>query len=387
MRQLNQHMFCSLGCRPVVNACGVYTDLGGSILSPRVWQAMQEANECFVSMPELLDQTGRIVARLMDAEAGRITMSASAAITLATAACIAGSDGDKMDRLPDSEGMKNQVLIQKRHRYKYDRMVRSAGAHLLEVGDADGTTAEQLTAAIDDKTAAICFPAHLNAIAGSVPLRDTCTISRARDVPVIVDAAYLNYPVDLMPSFGKQGADLVIFSAKYFSGPNAGGIMYGRSDLLDAVALADFVRHESGAFLKFGRAFKQDRQTVVGTLEALREWLEMDHEQRFADYRRKVERIAFYLEGIPGITATPMHLTMAEDLMPEPVNCLLVEIDPGAQPRSDTLSERLAGGNPSILTHLRGNSLILDVECASDSDAELMGQRLRGELRIPVFVH
>ena len=130
-----------------------------------------------------------------------------------------------------------------------------------------------------------------------------------------------------MPSFGKQGADFVIFSAKYFSGPNAGGIMYGRSDLLEAVALADFVRHESGAYLKFGRAFKQDRQTVVGVLEALREWLEMDHEQRFADYRRKVDLMASILEGIPGIKSTPMHLTMAEDLVPEPVNCLLVEID------------------------------------------------------------
>jgi D-glucosaminate-6-phosphate ammonia-lyase len=384
MRPLSEHMFCSLGCRPVVNACGVYTDLGGSILSPRVWQAMQEANECFVSMPELLDQTGRIVAGLMEAEAARITMSASAAITLATAACMAGSDGDKMDRLPDSEGMKNRVLIQKRHRYKYDRMVRSAGGHLVEVGDSEGTTAEQLADALDDQTAAICFPAHLNAIAGSVSLSETCTMAHARGVPVIVDAAYLNFPVALMPSFGRQGADVVIFSAKYFSGPNAGGIMYGRSDLLEAVALADFVRHESGAFLKFGRAFKQDRQTVVGVLEALREWLEMDHEQRFADYRRRVERMASILEGIPGVKSTPMHLTMAEDLVPEPVNCLLVEIDASVQPSSDTLSKTLADGNPSILTHLRGDSLILDVECASDSDAELIGRRLRGELRMPV---
>lgn len=386
MSEPTDHLFCSLGCRPVINACGVYTDLGGSILSPRVWHAMQEANEWFVSMPELLDQTGQIVAGLMEAPAARITMSASSAITLATAACMAGSDGDKMDRLPDASGMKSRVLIQKRHRYKYDRMVRSAGAQLHEVGDEEGTTTDQLTSAIDEETAAICFPAHLNGTAGSMSLRDTCTAAHARDVPVIVDAAYLNYPVDLMPSFGKQGADVVIFSAKYFSGPNAGGIMYGRSDLLDAVALADFVRHESGAYLKFGRAFKQDRQTLVGTLVALREWLEMDHEERFAGYRRKVNHMASCLEGIPGVTTTPMHLTMAEDLVPEPVNCLLVEIDPSLQPSSEAVSERLASGTPSILTHLRGNSLILDVECASDRDADFIGRRLREELRIPAIV-
>jgi uncharacterized pyridoxal phosphate-dependent enzyme len=375
-----EEIFSSLGCRPVINACGVYTDLGGSRLSPQAWRAMTQANEFFVSVPELLDKTGRIVAGLMDAEAGRITMGASAAITLATAASIAGPDGQKLDRLPSTEGMKNCVLIQKRHRYKYDRMVRLAGAKLIEVGDEDGTEPNQLSLAVADNVAAIIFPAHLDGIEGTVPLSDVAEIAHAASIPVIVDAAYLNYPTSLMSSFGKRGADVVIFSAKYFGGPNAGGFMYGRSSLIEAVAVADFVRHESGPFVKFGRTFKQDRQTIVGTLMALREWLEMDHQERFAQYRSRVKTIASYLEGMPGVQTEPMQFTMQENLEPEPVNCLDVRIDPRVRPSAAAVSEGLSDGHPSIAVQLREDAVIVDVECVSDTESHFIGQRLRDEL-------
>jgi L-seryl-tRNA(Ser) seleniumtransferase len=375
-----EEIFCSLGCRPVINACGVYTDLGGSRLSPQVWRAMTQANEFFVSVPELLDKTGQIVADSMEAEAARITMGASAAITLATAASIAGTDGQKMDRLPNTEGMKDRVLIQKRHRYKYDRMVRLAGARLVEVGDEDGTEPNQLSLAITDNVAAIIFPAHLDEMEGTVPLPTVAEIAHAAGIPVIVDAAYMNYPTSLMSSFGKRGADVVIFSAKYFSGPNAGGFMYGQSRLIEAVGVADFVRHESGPFLKFGRTFKQDRQTIVGTLMALREWLEMDHQERFAQYGRRVETIASYLEEMPGVQTEPMQLTMQENLEPEPVNCLDVRIDPQVRPSAAAVSKGLFDGNPSIAVHLREDAVIVDVECVSEAESHFIGQKLRDQL-------
>lgn len=378
--QIKEQIFCSLGCRPVINACGIYTDLGGSRLSPRVWQAMKQANEFFVSVPELLDKTGQIIAELMDAEAGRITMGASAAITLATAASIAGSDGQKLDRLPNTEGMKGCVLIQKRHRYKYDRMVRLAGARLVEVGDESGTQADQLSLAVANNVAAIIFPAHLEGIEGTVPLSDVAVIAHSAGIPVIVDAAYMNYPVSLMSSFGKHGADVVIFSAKYFGGPNAGGFMYGQSSLIGGVAVADFVRHESGPIVKFGRAFKQDRQTIVGTLMALREWLEMDHGRRFAEYGKRVVTIASYLEGMPGVQTEPMHLTMQENLEPEPVNCLTVRIDPEVRPPAAAVLNALADGNPSIAVHLREDAVIVDVECVSEAESHFIGQTLRDQL-------
>src|SRR5215472_8470537 len=85
--------FTKFQVRPVINACGIYTDLGGTVFSPRAWQHMQEINTSFVRMTELLDRSGEIIASLVGTEAARITGGASAAITLGTAACIAGNDG------------------------------------------------------------------------------------------------------------------------------------------------------------------------------------------------------------------------------------------------------------------------------------------------------
>ena len=127
-------IFAHLGVTPVINACGIYTDLGGSRLSPRVWAAMEEMNRSFVRMPELLDRSGERIAALLGAEAARVTPGAAAAIMLGTAACMAGTDGTKSQRLPDTTGMPNEVLIQRRHRYKYDRQVPMTGARLIEVG-------------------------------------------------------------------------------------------------------------------------------------------------------------------------------------------------------------------------------------------------------------
>jgi D-glucosaminate-6-phosphate ammonia-lyase len=141
-------IYDALGSKPVVNARGVYTDLGGSVLSPRVMAAVEDANRSFVDMVDLLDKTGRTIARLVGSEAARVTPGASAAIALGIAACMTGTDGQKMERLPNTDGMKNEVLIQQRHRYKYDRMVRMTGATPVAVGDDNGTTARQLEQAL-----------------------------------------------------------------------------------------------------------------------------------------------------------------------------------------------------------------------------------------------
>jgi hypothetical protein len=162
--------FQRFGVRPVINACGIYTDLGGTVFSPRVWQAMQEINTHFVRMVDLLDRSGEILAKLVGAQAARVVPGASAAITLGTAACIAGKDGHAWEQLPDTTGLKNEVLIQKAHRYKYDRMVRIAGGRLIEVGTTLSTTAADLEKACTPRTAMIMFPAHLDGRTGTLPL-------------------------------------------------------------------------------------------------------------------------------------------------------------------------------------------------------------------------
>ena len=123
--QRESDIFFRLGTRPIINACGIYTDLGGSRLSPTVWAAMAESNLRFVRMVDLLETSGRILARHLGAEAGLVTPGAAASIVLMVAAAMTGADGAASERLPDPAGLRNEVVLQRNQRYKYDRQIAS----------------------------------------------------------------------------------------------------------------------------------------------------------------------------------------------------------------------------------------------------------------------
>jgi L-seryl-tRNA(Ser) seleniumtransferase len=370
-------IFAHLGVPPVINASGIYTDLGGSRLSPRIWAALGEVNDAFIDMVELLDRSGERIAELIGVEAARVTPGASAAIALGIGACLTGLDRARMERLPETAGMPNEVILQRGHRYKYDRCVLLPGARLVEVGAAQGTAAAEIGRAIGPGTAALFVPAHLDGQNGTVPLAEVAAIGHERGIPTFVDAAYMNDPVELMGSFTALGADLVCFSAKYFGGPNGGGFICGRQDLVAAVAALDFTRHESGPYRRFGRVFKMDRQTVVATLLALEEWLTMDQEARWAGYRRQVETIRECLEGLPHATLAPMWFTMDERLLPDAVNCLVVELAPGSAKSAAEVSRVLACGNPSIRCVVEGTALVIVVETVREGEEVVIAERLR----------
>ena len=377
-----ESLFDRLGIKPVINACGIYTDLGGSRLSPAVWAGMAEANGNFFRLPDLLDVTGRHIAQLLGAEDARITPGAAAGIVLGTAACMAGTDGTKSERLPDVADMPSVVLIQAGHRYKYDRQVRVTGATLAEIGTANGTRLYQLEQAIDERTAMVLHPAHLEGKPSTLRLEDVVNIAHKHRVPVFVDAAYLNYPVDIMGSFVGRGADMACFSAKYFGGPNAGGFVVGRRDLIAAVANVHFTRYESGKYLKFGRPLKMDRQTVVGVVLALEEWLQTDHSERLAGYARNVRLVQDKLQGIRGISLSPMCFTMDERFVPEPVNCVVIEFDEArAGISAAAAADALEAGTPSIAAVLDGNRLAVVMDVLADAEVVHIIARLREILR------
>ena len=374
---MTRTIFEHLGVPPTINASGIYTDLGGSRLSPTIWAAMAEVNECFIDMVELLDRTGESIAGMLGVEAARITPGASAAIALGIGACLTGNDREKMERLPETSGMPNEVILQRGHRYKYDRCVLLPGARILEVGSESGTRREEIEQAIGPNTVALFVPAHLDGHNGTVPLADVAAIGRERGVPTFVDAAYMNFPVEIMGSFNAKGADLVCFSAKYFGGPNGGGFVCGREDLIAAVAAIDFTRHESGPYRRFGRAFKMDRQVVIATVLALQEWFAMDHDARWQGYRRQVEILCNELASIPDATLTPMCFTMDERLIPNPVNCLVVDFAPTAARSAAQISHALASGNPSIRCIVEGTALVIVVETVQDGEERVIAERVR----------
>jgi len=370
-----------LGVRPVINACGIYTDLGGSRPSPAVRAAMDEVSGTFLRMTELLDRTGERLAQLLGAPAARITPGAAAAIMLGTAACMAGTDGTKSERLPDTAGMKHEVLIQAGHRYKYDRQVSMTGARLIEIGSRNGTRRDQLEAALNAQTAMVMHPAHLDGRPGTLPLEEVAGIAKQRGVPVFVDAAYMNYPTSIMGEYLRRGASLVAISAKYFGGPNAGGFIMGTPELIAAVANVHFTRYESGPHLKYGRPLKMDRQTVIAVLVALEEWLATDHEARFAHYVRQVGLLRGKLKGIPGLTLEPKCFTMDERFIDDPVNCLLVTFDPGRCGKSAAdIAALLESLTPAVLAIHEGDKIGFVMDVLTDDEVGHIGDSVRDAL-------
>src|SRR5262245_12106024 len=238
-------IFDEIGVKPVINARGHATVLGGATPSGRVKDAMEAADRYYVDMRELLERSGEIIAGLLECEAAYVTPGAAAALALGTAACITGSDVEKMARLPNTADLKNTVLIQRAHRYPYERTVTIVGTKLRDVGDEAGTMPAQLEAALGPRVANVLYPAHLEGKAGTLSLDQVIEIAHGKGVPVLVDAAGQVYPLERFKSYTKRGADLVAFGSKYFGGVNSAGLLCGRKELVDAAVLQGFIGFET----------------------------------------------------------------------------------------------------------------------------------------------
>ena len=283
-------IFEELGVRPVINAQGNRTLLGGGTPSPEVREMMNAAEEYYVNLSELMDAVGGRISGMLDVEAALVTSGCSAALAYAAAACMTGNDDEKIERIPDTSGMPNEIIIQRQLRVKYDRCMTIPGGRLVEIGDDERTTADQLSEAIGPNTAAIHYFAPGTQHPGALPLEEVIEIGHSSDVPIIVDAAGQVYPTDLLSRYVKMGADLVAYGAKYFGAVNSSGVLTGRKEMVDIARSHSFVGFESTPIRSFGRPMKVDRQEVIAVYGALREWLTMNHEDRIAGYEARCRR-------------------------------------------------------------------------------------------------
>lgn len=366
-----RRVYEELGVKPVINATGGnMTFLGGSILSPKVNDAMREANRYYVDMEELLDRAGRIIAELVGAEAAYVTPGCCAALALGTAACIAGHDPEKIERLPDTAGMKCEVIIQRGLRNKYERCMTVPGARLVEVGDASGTTSQQIESAMGPLTAAIHYLAPGGGD-GVVPLEEVIQIGKRHGVPVLVDAAAQVYPVEHLRKYTGMGADLVCYGGKYFGGPNSSGILCGRKDLIESATLQGFIGFETGSYRSFGRPLKLDRQEIIAVVVALREWVTMDHSSRFERYDRRIRGLQKELKGVPNFKIAPEP---AEG----PATRLWIMLDEAALgTTASEMVDALREGDPSIWVDTHANALVVSVSTIMDGDEHVIADRLK----------
>ena len=363
-------IYSEMGLVPVINARGNQTLFGGSILSPEIREAMDAANRYFVSMEDLFAETGKMVAELLECEAAYITSGCAAALVLGTAACIAGDDVAKIRALPHTQGMRNKVLIQGPHRYKYEHVTTIVGTKLIEVGDADSVSAEQLDAALGSDTAAVLFPAHLDSARGIVPLEEVIEIAHRNGVAVLVDAASQLYPLERMLGWTKMGADLVCFGAKYFGAPHSSGILCGRRDLVESAVSQGFIGFETGASA-FGRPLKLDRAEIIAVLLALRNWMTLDHEQRIADAQTRLAPIAAVLEGLDGVKSS----VVPGINIGAPGLCVDFEAASGLTAKK--VIAELQSGSPSIVVGEVDGALLFNPNTLHEGDEEVVAERLR----------
>ncbi len=286
-------IYARLGVRPFINGAGTYTALSASVMSAEVVAAMAEASHQFVSIGELQAAAGQRIASLLGAESALIISGCAAALTLAAAACVAGTDQEKIRRLPDTSGMKNEVIIQTAHRFGYDRAIRNTGVRLVEV-----QTRAELEAAINERTAFLFFLNNANA-RGEVDRETFAAIARAASVPSLIDAAADVPPVENLRAFTAMGYDLVTFSGgKGLRGPQCSGLLLGRRDLVEAAYVNGSPHSDT-----IGRIAKVGKEEIVGLTRAIEVYLEKDHQAEWDEWERRVRDIARAMTSIAGVRA------------------------------------------------------------------------------------
>lgn len=333
-----------IGVRPVINAIGTATRYGGALMNPKILETMLVASQEFCLLDELHEKAGERVAKMLSVEASYITASAACGLVITTAACMTGSDQDRIRQLPDTTGMRYEVVIQKSHRIAYDQAIRLTGARLIELDDTNGIPTEAMREAIGKNTAAVFYLGKNFQKDNSVPLERVAAMAHAAGVPVIVDAASECPPISTLTRFTKAGADLVIFSGgKSLQGPQSTGLLIGRKDLINACAL------NGTPFATVGRPMKVSREEIFAFIKALEIYLNRDHEADAVAWEERVRYIEEVLSGIPAIT-----LARGEPRETYTVPKLVVKIDPDSGITGAEAVVALLDGTPRIIVQDEG---------------------------------
>jgi uncharacterized pyridoxal phosphate-dependent enzyme len=286
-RNSTENIYTRLGVKPLINGRGTWTYLSASLELPEVRTAQVEAAQHFVNIFDLQIAAGKRLAELTGAESGMITSGAAGAMAVGTAACIAGTDPDRVWQLPNTDGLKNEVVMVG-GRSVFDSAIRLAGGKLVLVDSA-----EQIPNAITSKTAMVYTTSGPDQLAKEI------AASKAHHVPIFMDAADGIPPVNKMQLFSKMGCDLYTFSGgKGLCGPQSSGILLGRKDLIEA-GLANSNPWEGAVC----RPMKVGKEEIMGCLAAVEAWLKMDVGKLNKEWGTRVQRIATLVETVPGVEA------------------------------------------------------------------------------------
>ncbi len=362
-------IYKQLGVCSFINAAGTYTVLSGSLMPERARRAMEEASHCFVRLEDLQKAVGERIAKLLDCDAAMVTSGGAGSILLATAACVTGTDLEKVKRIPDIQGMKNEVILPRGHRNGFDHQARTVGVKLVEVD-----TVDDLHRAINPQTAMLYFT-NDREFKGQIRRGEFLAAGKQAAVPVFNDSAAELPPATNLKGIIREGFDLVGFSGgKGLRGPQSAGLLLGRKDLIQAALLNNNPNEDA-----IGRPCKVGKEEMLGLLAAVEDYLERDHDAEMSMWRGFMDSIAKDLKGISTVKA--------EVYVPPPggghqVPYLRVQWDESKLGlKYADCQQQLRSGEPAIEVNAGNDGLNLASYNMYPGEERIVGMRLRGVLR------
>jgi L-seryl-tRNA(Ser) seleniumtransferase len=336
-------------------------------MRPEVMEAINYASQYFVEVEELHDAVGKRIATLVGSEAAMVTAGAASALTLGTAGLLTGTDKAKVNQIPDLTGMKNEVIIQKSHRFPYDHAIRNTGVKLVEV-----TSRAELEGAVNDRTAALFFLNYANSH-GQIQDAEFAEIGKKLRIPTFNDCAADVHPAENVSKWIKMGFDLVCFSGgKGLMAPQSSGLLLGRADLIAAARA-----NNSPSSATIGRGMKVNKEEMLGIMVALESFLSRDHDKEWAEWERRARLIIASATSVPGVKAE-MYLPEVFNRWPH-IRVTWDEAQSGIK-RADVI-KKMRAGEPSILVWSSQDALDLGVITLKPGEDRIVARRLKQELQ------
>jgi L-seryl-tRNA(Ser) seleniumtransferase len=370
-KRAKQSVYEALGVKHVINATGTVTILGGSLMPPEVVAAWADAARHFVNLIDLHDKVGARIAKLIGVEAALVTTGAAGALLLGTAAVVTRGDSKRIQRLPDTTGMKNEVILQKTHHSCYDNQLTDVGVKLVTV-----ETPADVNRAVNERTALMFFMNVADAD-GRIQRAEWLALARRHKLPTLIDVAADVPPVEHLSAYNKMGFDLVAFSGgKALLGPNDTGLLLGRKDLIATAKLN--ANPHCGTI---GRMMKVSKEDMIALLAAVERYVPTDHKAQWREWERRLTVIEAALKDVPTVACERIVPPIANH-----VPHLIVDWDPKRVRLSrERLTKELAGNDPSIQIGRVGGTgdkgVLISVLMLKEGEERIVAERLHALLK------
>ena len=334
--KLNRDYFKELGIRTFINAAGTYTSMTGSLMPKEVIDAINYGSLEYVNLDELQDKVGERIAELLQCEYATVSSGCFGAMSIAMAGVMSGKDPKKIKQLPDTTGLRNEVILQESHTIGYAQALTNVGAKLVKV-----KTAEELENAINEKTAMLWF-LNANTDRGDIKWEEFVSLGKKHNIPTFIDCAADVPPVDNLFKFTRIGFDMVAFSGgKGLRGPQSAGLLLGKKEYIEAARLHTPPRGET-----IGRGMKVNKEEVLGMLAALELYLSKDHQAEWKMWEDQIDLISESAKSVSGVETT-IHVPPHANHVPS----LKIRWDQSKVNISpDNVRKILRDGSPSIET-------------------------------------